>query len=266
MKNVLRDASLESNVIICAFADHRYKTLLAHWLRLVKLTGHRRVLVFCFDEETRECASQYGAISILTPFQGDWLGFMRHQMELVIQMLELGYCPLISDIDALWLKDPVPYTIAHKQDMVFSVGSIQPLSAHAAWGNVLCTGYFLLRPHGAVIKLMKEALRLMKSMGDQPAINQLLIDRGLKFSLAQPYTISFRNHDVVQCPETRIGSTQDISVALLPNKFIQRLNDPKHSDPYVIHPIAPKVEADKISLFRSLGLWHEGLLTEPATK
>ena len=121
--------------------------------------------------------------------------------------------------------------------MVFSPGTIQPLEAHAAWGNVLCTGFFLLRPTPAVFELVDAALPLIGKMGDQPALNRVLAARGMRFSDDNLYSM--------------------LSAALLPNRLYQRLPEPDEPEPFIIHPIAPKVEADKIALFTELGLWRK---------
>ena len=41
----------------------------------------------------------------------DWLSFMRHQMRITRKILDLNYKILVSDIDAIWVKDPLKYSL-----------------------------------------------------------------------------------------------------------------------------------------------------------
>lgn len=254
---------VQDNVVVCVFANRGYGTLLRHWLLTAARAGCHKPLVFCLDEETARICEQAGVLHHLVPFTGDWLGFMRHQMRVTRDVLALGYAPLVTDIDAIWLRDPIPFTLSHTQDVVFSPGTLQPPEAHAAWGNVLCFGYFLLRPTAAVQWLLDQVLPLMETAGDQPVINRFLLTQGLNFESTSLYPMPFRGKDVLQSRETRTGIVGDLSVALLPNRLIQRLPEPDEPEPLVIHPITPKVEKAKIAHFKEIGLWFEDLMREP---
>ncbi|WP_045363637.1 putative nucleotide-diphospho-sugar transferase [Methyloceanibacter caenitepidi] len=263
LEQKLDRARVHGNVVVCVFANRDYGTLLKHWLATAARAGCHKPLVFCFDEETAQIAAEAGASSHTVPFNGDWLGFMRHQMQITRGILALGYAPLASDLDAIWLRDPIPYTIGHPQDMVFSPGTVQPSEAHAAWGNVLCFGYYLLRPTSAVLSMLDKCLPLMESAGDQPVFNRYLLAQGLNFAPTSLYALSFNGNDVLQSRETRLGAAGDLSVALLPNRLFQRLPEPDEPEPLVIHPITPKVEDTKIAHLKEIGLWFEDLVSVP---
>ncbi|HXI87328.1 MAG TPA: putative nucleotide-diphospho-sugar transferase [Parvularculaceae bacterium] len=248
---------MPGGVVVCAFVDRNYRKLLSHWLELQARCSDAKPVIFCLDEDTAAVCDASCVIHCLRPYSGDWLGFMSHQMKITREILALGFSPVIADVDALWLRDPLPHVISHPQDMVFSPGTIQPLEAHAAWGNVLCTGFFLLRPTPAVFELVDAALPLIGKMGDQPALNRVLAARGMRFSDDNLYSMPFRGYDVAQSRETRLGECGGLSAALLPNRLYQRLPEPDEPEPFIIHPIAPKVEADKIALFTELGLWRK---------
>ena len=260
LKSALERVELGNGVVVCIFANKDYGQLLVHWLRKTNRVTSASPVVFCLDEDTANLCERLEATFLLTPFSGDWLGFMRHQMRLTIDILELGYSPLISDIDAIWVRDPIPYTVSLPHDAVFSPGTIQPLGAHRAWGNVLCTGYFLLRPVSPILALLKKTLPLMEKEGDQPALNRILAERGFQFDRDDLYAMKFRGHDVLQSAEARTGVQDGLSIALLPNRLFQRLAEPDEPEPFIIHPVAPKIEADKISVFREMGIWDEELV------
>lgn len=255
MRDILEKNCTPEGVIVCVFADHKYTEVLSNWLRKQAQVSNATPVVFCLDRQTQSVCEGLRAEHILVPYSGDWLGFMRHQMDITLKMLRMGFAPLITDIDAIWVRDPLPTTLQHPQDMVFSPGTIQPLVAHAKWGNVLCTGFFLLRPTPKTVSFIEEVSKRMYDEGDQPAINRLLVEKGLDFTRPDLYTIPFRNNDVMQSHSTRFGVTQGLSVALLPNRLFQRLAENSEPAPLIIHPIAPKTQEAKIEVLKSLELW-----------
>jgi hypothetical protein len=257
MKQKLAAAADSDGLVICTFADRNYCILLRHWLKLAGAAGRRsNVLVFCLDQEAADVCDELGASYQLSPFRGPWLGFLRHRMGIAREIVRLGYSPLMSDLDALWLRDPLPFTTRHPQDLVFSPGTIQPREVHAAWGNVLCMGYCLLRTSSAVLAVIDAAMGLMNEMGDQPALKRVLFQRKVEWQPAELYALPFRERQVLQSRETRFGQCGDLSIALLPNRLFQRLSE-SCDTPLVVHPIAPKVEADKMALFRKMGLCND---------
>ncbi|MEO0449992.1 MAG: putative nucleotide-diphospho-sugar transferase [Pseudomonadota bacterium] len=257
MRDILEKNCNPEGVIVCVFADHKYTEVLSNWLRKQAEVSNAKPVVFCLDRQTQSVCEGLRAEHILVPYSGDWLGFMRHQMAITLEMLRMGFTPLISDIDAIWVRDPLPTTLQHSQDMVFSPGTIQPLVAHAKWGNVLCTGFFLLRPTLRTVSFIEEVSQRMNNEGDQPAINRLLIEKQLDFTRPDLYAIPFRNHDVMQSYSARLGVTKGLSVALLPNRLFQRLAEKDEPTPLIIHPIAPKTQEAKIEVLKSLDLWNE---------
>ena len=196
----------------------------------------------------------------------DRLGFWRHRVAILRKILDLGYSPLVSDIDAIWLRDPVPYIAGQPQDAIFSPGSIFPEEAHSVWGNVLCAGPCLLRPTPAVLTFLDQVWPHLRTQDDQAAINRQLLTLGLEFEPADLYPMPFRGRDVLQSRDTRTGTVGDLSVALLPNRLFQRLQEPGEPEPLVIHPVSPKVEDTKIAHFREIGLWFEDLMSEAAPR
>jgi hypothetical protein len=252
LNNVAREVSVD-NLVVCVFANRDYVPVLDVWNKFFKKTANCKYLVFALDRETHEFCFQHGLDVFFTPFEGDWLSFMRHQMLLTRKILDLGYTILVSDVDALWIKNPIDFTLSQDSDLVFSPGTIQPPRAHAQWGNVLCTGYFLVRPSDKVDSFLDCVQERMLREGDQPAINHELLERGMKWdSQDSVYKIEFREKSILQTITPRRGAAGGLTVTLLPNRYFQRLTEDE--DAYVIHPIAPKKCADKLRVFKDLGV------------
>jgi hypothetical protein len=243
----------DDNLVTCVFSNSQYFPVLEIWHRYFKRCTDRKCLVIALDNETMELCQERNYDAYLSQYQGDWLGFMRHQMMITRRLLNFGHPTLISDIDAIWLSDPVEFTLSHDSDLVFSPGTFQPPKAHAEWGNVLCTGYFLLRPSPRLNGFLDAVETRMEKEGDQPAINHELLARNLRWTEQDDcYDMKRRRGIIKQSTSSRQGSTNDLSVTLLPNKLFQRL--PEETTPLVFHPLARKTCETKLEAFAKHGI------------
>ncbi len=243
------------NLVICVFANKNYIPILKLWHRYFSANVKSKCLVVALDAKTYRFCIQEKYESFFAPYIGGGygLGFMRHQMNITRKILDLNYAILVSDIDAIWVKDPLKYTLSCKTDIVFSPGTVQPPEAHAKWGNVLCGGYFLIRPNHKVYAFLDNVQKRMEKEGDQPAINNELLSRNLVWNDNEKlYSISHNGRNIMQSLNPRIGIAGDLSVTLLPNRFFQRLKE--NVDAYVVHPLAPKKSTEKLKIFREIGL------------
>tara|TARA_B100001248_G_C27391410_1_gene462569 strand:- start:1423 stop:2199 length:777 start_codon:yes stop_codon:yes gene_type:complete len=257
MPETLKDIALrvvDNKLVICVFANKDYLPVLNLWEKYFSKAVKKKFLVFSFDEETFEFCKEKKYETFFSPYSEKWgLGFMRHMMYLTREIINLNFSILVSDIDAIWLKDPLEFTTSTNSDLIFSPGTIQPPEAFVEWGNVLCCGYFLIRPSLRVNKFLDCVEKRMEYEGDQPAINKELLSRNLKWQEnGNFYGINFCGHNVIQSVNSRVGQAGDISVTLLPNRFFQRLQEKE--DALVFHPIAPKECATKLNLFKQYGI------------
>ena len=243
----------EEGLVVCVFSNKEYTPILSFFNMYFSSAVKRKYLVIALDKETYYYCDKKNYCTYYSPFTEPFgVDFMQHQMEVIKKILTLNYNVLVSDIDAIWLKDPIPYTLSSSSDIVFSPGTIQPLEAFEKWGNVLCSGYFLLMANERVLRFLESVKKRMIYEGDQPAINKELISRNLIWKNdTELYKQVFRRKKIIQSKETRIGIADNISVALLPNRFFQRLEEKE--DPLVFHPIAPKICVDKMEVFKKNG-------------
>ena len=243
----------EKGLVVCVFANKDYIPILSFFNMYFSSAVNRKYLVIAFDEETFYYCGKKNYCTYYSPFHEPFgIKFMQHQMEIIKKIITLNYNVLVSDIDAIWLKDPIPYTLSSSSDIVFSPGTIQPQEAFEKWGNVLCCGYFLLMANERVLNFLESVQKRMIYEGDQPAINKELISRNLIWKNdTKLYELNFQKKKIIQSEDTRIGIADKISVALLPNRFFQRLAEKE--DPLVFHPIAPKICVDKMEVFKENG-------------
>ena len=235
------------------FANQDYLPVLKLWHIYFKSAVERECLVIALDEKTNKFCELNNYNVYFSPYLDKFgLGFMQHQMLITRKLLDLNYSVLISDIDAIWLKDPLEFTLSTGTDLVFSPGTFQPFEAYSKWGNVLCSGYFLIRPSKRINKFLDKVQIRMKKEGDQPAINKELISRNLNWENDKNlYEVNHKRKKIKQSLHCRIGIAENITVTLLPNWLFQRIREAK--DPLIFHPLSLKDCDDKLQVFRENG-------------
>lgn len=248
------------NSIILVALDRNYLSLFRNWkAHYDRLEIEATVVVVCFDDKSARLVEKNGFQVIRTNHDGDWLGFMRRQMEIMIDLLQTGYNILVSDLDAIWLSNPLPVfssEVCSNASMIFSQGAVQPPSAVREWGFVLCTGFFYVRSTEESLRFFSEVKPRMWLEGDQPAINHILVNRGTSWEVNghKRSTLNFNGQEIQTFDGILAGRCDDLSICLLPNSLFQRV--PQESQKtIVIHPNTPKNQRKKITEMKRLGLW-----------
>jgi hypothetical protein len=162
-----------------------------------------------------------------------------------------------SDIDAIWLRNPIPeYFSQNADDLVVSQGTAWPYEVVTRQGFVLCCGLFYLRSNDASLTLLNDMLRnIVLTNDDQTSLNHLIHasvtwDR----QLSNPYQFIFRGYKVT-CSEAPIRGRchqTGLTVTLLPHHLFQRLHMPDRPA-FVKHLFSEKTDRDKFESFRQSG-------------
>ena len=163
-----------------------------------------------------------------------------------------------SDVDAIWLKNPLPYLARHNNyDLLASQGTIHPWKAFQKWGFTLCYGFFLVKSTKQTRQFLKEAASLTTYTGaDQQRFNLVLLESNLDWQINDTHNTSSRNNTLLCSRHIIRGQSQGLHVGLLPFKqFVRATTQAPTSDTYVYHPLAPKTVASKKKLFKSMNCW-----------
>ena len=113
-----------------------------------------------------------------------------------------------SDVDAVWIKNPMGLLGEIEADIVSSQGSVHPRECHAQWGHVLCYGFIQLRASEATVELLGEAAAAASrepQFDDQCFLNNQLLARGIEWSVRSPYRIPFRDTSFTCSREPIVG-------------------------------------------------------------
>jgi hypothetical protein len=246
--------------VTITFVDANYLPLLELWLPRLAQLGVERVKVFCLDATTLQWCRSHG----VSAAQVDWTGNLRDlwakRIQIFSELLAAGQEFIHSDIDAIWIRNPLRTgsAVGRDEDLVFSQGTVWPPDVHDQWGFVLCCGWFRARPTLAA-RAFFEGLEqdVMQTGDDQISVNRLLSVLGAQWSHGRTgeYQLGFRER-VVQC-WTRAVRAQTtagpLSVALLPQREFQRL--PESSEHAIVkHYLTPKNCGQKLQALQEHGL------------
>jgi nucleotide-diphospho-sugar transferase len=259
-----RQVAGSSGDVIITFCNSAYREVLANWLVPIRRYGSP-VLVCALDAALAGELESEGIPVICVSRGGqadDAIWAIRAQ---VVHALVTGGLGVIhSDVDAVWMKNPLELLDRHDADIVSSQGTVHPRACHAVWGHVLCYGFIKFRARGAVGKLLGKAAESAareQNFDDQRCLNEQLLSEGVKWTVQSPYRISFAGTAFACSPEPIIGEGVvgglGLRVVILPHAQVQRLpnsiEDP--SDIYVTHPLSPKKASDKKITLRDRGAW-----------
>ena len=182
-----------------------------------------------------------------------WTSRVKH----VLHLLEEGYDVLHSDLDAIWIKDPLPEITSLDADIVFSQGTIFPHKMVRNFGFVLCCGFFFIKSSAKTIQFVREWVRLSEIYkDDQVAINEIIQSIALKPKDKCQNILSFRNHEfMVWEKPIVIPNDANIKISLLSHNSVRRLVECIDSKIIVAHPLSGKTGVETEKCLRDLALW-----------
>jgi hypothetical protein len=259
-RQIRTDRSDASEPLVLTFANSAYTPLLRHWLRRTCQLGVRPCVI-ALDNDVEKTARSFEAdvyrMEIGPGLPALWL----RRVQLFRSLARLGVDFVHSDVDAIWLRNPVPFMLDTGADLVASQGTVWPPDVVDAWGFVLCCGLFLARGKNSVANLFDEVASRRTDIergDDQAAFNRTLHDNSPAWDLdstTPPRSGSWQGISFNTYPETVHARTKDLHVAMLPYEICPRLPEPPTGPAMVAHPLAPKQLDAKIALLEQLGLW-----------
>lgn len=246
----------ENGQVVLAFCDSRYSEVLDNWLHFINKCEIKNYIVIALDDELYEALYKANISARIGPPLADLEALWIYRVTLILEILELGYDVVHSDVDAIWLQDPRPFLHSTDGDLIFSQGTVWPEEVHKIWGFVLCCGFFLLRSNHKSILFCNQWVTALKSdCDDQRALNRLLVDQNIVWQHGDSYPLFFREF-LIECYTSSLtGHTDQISLSMLPHSLFQRLPDSVTS-PLVRHPVSSKTELSTTDVLKAVGCWE----------
>lgn len=259
--------------LIFSVVDETYADLGRAWARSVrKATGMEPVLI-CSDARSFALLSDSGHLcEDASPdepmsrtqkthypdstFPNDHASYTNSlKMISALSYLREGRSVLYSDVDAIWLRDPVADILRNEADMAFQPASF-PEEAKAAWGFTVCMGFFFMRPGEAMVDLLEASIRRFDG-SDQRGLNQTLLE---SFDLRWDTRPAGWEHGRVGDGWTNsvMGRCRKtgLRLAALPHAYYQRHGTRPETlgHAFICHPNSPKDPAAKLRILRELGI------------
>jgi hypothetical protein len=189
-------ANVPGPYVTLVTAGSSHEKGLLNWLGSTEKYGKPHldsIVVLAMDKPMHKLLTAHGCNSILAGVPHGSLRVRDHvwltRIRIVHDFLARGKDVLVSDLDALWLRDPIPVvrgSIASGADIVSSRASNWPKAQSEKWGKVLCMGFVYFRATSVTTELMEEVVRSMEvatQPDDQVAVNVALDAHGLQWVL-----------------------------------------------------------------------------------
>ncbi|CAM9898891.1 unnamed protein product, partial [Ascophyllum nodosum] len=222
--------------------------------------SRENIYLLCLDTKSeREIAQMgFGCVPVADTWE-DNLGFVwKLRVRVLSCLVKAGHSVILSDNDALWLKDPmldIDVPEVRGSSIVASRGSF-PDSVGSVWGSTLCMGFIFFHADKGVDIIVTNMERLVMKIGDdQEAINFTLNNLGIDWDTSSDMRYIFSTN-YGKGIMSNLGEGV-LKVTLLPHDQYTRRCDkvPIGSNTTVAHCLSGKHGLSKIGWMKRCKLW-----------
>jgi hypothetical protein len=248
--------------VILVVASNDYSELFDNWLCHMDVLGIERILVIAMDEAlgARLAASRWPVARGF--FDGSAGDFWLQRARIWAFLADEGVEFIHSDVDAVWLRNPIPEFAAVACDLMFSQGTIHPTDVASQWRFVLCTGFFWARaspPARALLGSLARSVTEILASDDQASLNRHLMAAGTSWATdaVSSYMMDHQGHTFMAFREAVTGMCQslELKLVLLPHHLFPRLQ-PGAENAMVRHVLRTGDKTARIDLMRAAGCWR----------
>lgn len=249
---------------ILSFCNEDYIEIALNWVAHLNSLGIHNYYVVYLDEETKDALTNSTIFkgSLINAHYGGDVDFLKgcnntvHRLLFIcMNMMLEGDDILMCDLDALWLKNPMPLLESRNEDVIFSTvrhKNAFPKEMFRKMGFTCCMGWVLFRCNEKTISYINSVYnsgvsRSVKPTGsDQKLFNNYLVNHLL---LVCKDDIG----DVFRSDYTEQGETKCLSILCLNKEIVKR--GPISEGTYVWHPNTRKEASYKKEVFRHHDKW-----------
>ena len=239
---------LDKRLPLClTVANKLYVPLLENWLTRMQQLEVHNLVVAAADSFTFDFLKSRGVSAVLFPCAGE-RKIHRLKTRLSQYFLNLDYDIILSDIDAVWIKDCIPFLCSENRDyeILVSIEYGYPPEIERAWGFSLCSGFYFIRSNLATKVFMNHwvsSQRLSLNSHDQKALNHLVysLDAEWNFESKVPLTETGYGYYPHQVYSRQIISAnleiedRKILIGALPLLKFHRGVSRQSETPYMVH-------------------------------
>jgi Nucleotide-diphospho-sugar transferase len=274
--NVQRDRCL-----CITFISQEYLGVGVRWIEAMRRLDVDNYVIIAGDSATHEFLKGVGVASIearidirnislsyRSPFgfTAKGLGINALKFPVVNALLKEGYDVVMSDADALWLQNPMPY-FPLAIDVAFQRVVYFPRSIVVEWGFAACSGFVFFRSKPCVASFVDHCIREHRTVqSDQLALNLALLDADTCWPTPgasdRPVSQSNLQQDELNilfeaaARNSIVGRVNryGFNVLALPHREFWRHSFVRchRSEMVICHPNSPKNDQEKIEAFRHI--------------
>jgi hypothetical protein len=213
--------------------------------------------------------SDFGSSFVSTTgFSAKGLAVSAFKFPVAHFLLVSGYNVVLSDADAIWMHDPMPYL--RDTDLAFQRIVYHPPAIARLWGFAACGGFLSLRSGQQTISFIEDCLKgHQQLLSDQVAVNLALLEGQPDWQCEHTdwmLPVSGSQHDrasleaafdkFAKSPIRGKLRQGGLEVLALPHDKFWRHEFVTHSlqDTVIAHPNSPKDDVEKMKIFDAMGL------------
>lgn len=278
--NVSRDspvsnatAEAQEKLVVAIAVNYAFRHLALNFVCNLKRVGVRNYVVLAMDRTVFDYLAARGANAFFYQTPGrrrlledaDTFGSAafvetsRRKSILVLKVLRLGYSVVFSDVDVVWVKDPIPELLKHDFDFV-----IQSDRAHkdqdTALNYNLNSGFYLVRSTMRSVTALKAIVKYATAIrrSEQKAFNYVLCGAfkdhhagpGLRIG-AQECTYRKGGATVLALPLEAFPNGSDESLwSNASSSFVS-----SHPGVVAVHANYVEGRAEKVERIKRIGYW-----------
>ena len=169
----------ENNLVIISFANKRYQRIALNWVCYLDKLEITNYAIVSLDEETYDFLKSNNINTIFmegTVSRQAGSGWKWRTNKLYM-FLESGLDVIHSDLDAVWLKNPLELVESEYDIIASSVVPGFPPETSKRWGFTMCMGWMFYRSTTATLSFFAKMLEIEKDFDDQIEVNDYLSSR-----------------------------------------------------------------------------------------
>lgn len=256
--------------VVVTWANYHYLDFVLNWVHHIELTGCKSFLVGAMDNELLEVlvgksVPAFGMASGLTLDDFGWGSSTFHKMgrekiSLLQTFTKWGIDVIISDVDTVWLRNPVPYMAKYPEaDILVSSDHLSAtttdggLELYPEAGSAANIGIMMFRPNSSsFVDAWVNALDSDPNYWDQNAFNDL-------FRMGMTLSVDRQDRLFKVYNETLLLGILPVSLFCSGHTyFVQNMPDKVGVEPYVVHATFQySGTPGKRNRFREALLWED---------
>lgn len=258
-----------NELIIISFTEKNYRFVALNWVKFISRLNIKNYVIVSLDKVSEQELKKESVNTVLyeladpvSPIGNLW----KLRMNVIEQLITSGHSVLLSDLDAVWCKNPVPDYIDKNPnyDIISSIADHKkafPQKVANRFGFTLCMGFIYIKTSEGSIKFFNKVTKELHryNNNDQVTVNMLL-----KESNPEITDTGDGGHII----KTKSNQNGKLKVLVLSNQVVQRHGS--ETGWYVSHPYLnikflpfSRVTISKLNLIKK-GIWYgNSRLTNP---